>query len=427
MTVNKNKMPLMSKKYLDSFIAPYAEKKEIYLEAVRQHGSPLYFLDTETLAERAWQFRSAFEKKLPSLRCYFALKSNNLPIITRSLVQEGFGIDVSSGIELSIALRNGAEDIIFSGPGKTDEELSLAMKHSHKVTVLVDSLSELGKIKRLLENESTHLSIGIRLNSNPNGLWRKFGISLDRLPECYSEIKKVPNLVFKGLQFHTSWNLKPDRQVDFINSLGFYLEKMPADFIDSIEFIDIGGGYWPQQGEWLVADNPTSHTHLPAHSIESFANQITKALKGSILNQVDCTICLEPGRWICNDAMHLLMQVIDKKEKDLVITDAGTNAIGWERFESDYFPVINLSDFDSIEHPCHILGSLCTPHDVWGYAYYGKSISEGDVLMIPTQGAYTYSLRQNFIKALPKVVIATIDTGQSIEMFDWESEEILTV
>jgi diaminopimelate decarboxylase len=116
-------------------------------------------------------------------------------------------------------------------------------------------------------------------------------------------------------------------------------------------------------------------------------------------------MCAEPGRWLCNDAMHLLLTVVDKKASDLVVTDAGTNAIGWERFETDYFPVINLSRPEAIEHECYVLGSLCTPHDVWGYSYWGKDIQPGDILMIPTQGAYTYSLRQEFIKPLPEVMM----------------------
>jgi diaminopimelate decarboxylase len=99
------------------------------------------------------------------------------------------------------------------------------------------------------------------------------------------------------------------------------------------------------------------------------------------------------------------MTVVDKKAADLIITDAGTNAIGWERFEIDYFPVLNLTRPSMSERPCLILGSLCTPHDVWGYSYFGKKICEGDVLMIPCQGAYTYSLRQNFIKPEPEVVV----------------------
>jgi diaminopimelate decarboxylase len=102
--------------------------------------------------------------------------------------------------------------------------------------------------------------------------------------------------------------------------------------------------------------------------------------------------------------MHILVRVVDKKERDLVITDAGTNAIGWERFEIDYFPVLNLSREGLAENSCDILGSLCTPHDVWGYCYFGSDIDVGDLLMIPCQGAYTYSLGQNFIKPLPRVV-----------------------
>ena len=115
-------------------------------------------------------------------------------------------------------------------------------------------------------------------------------------------------------------------------------------------------------------------------------------------------IALEPGRWVCNDAVHLLMTVVDKKNGDIVITDAGTNAVGWERFEGDYFPVLNLTRPGPNENSCLILGSLCTPHDIWGAAYFGSGIEPGDVLMIPTQGAYTYSLRQDFIKPIPHVV-----------------------
>ena len=102
--------------------------------------------------------------------------------------------------------------------------------------------------------------------------------------------------------------------------------------------------------------------------------------------------------------MHILLRVVDKKADDLVVTDGGTNIVGWERFETDYFPVINLSRPSLTERNCMIFGSLCTPHDIWGYGYFGEGIEPGDVLMIPSQGAYTYSLRQQFIKPLAKVV-----------------------
>jgi len=101
--------------------------------------------------------------------------------------------------------------------------------------------------------------------------------------------------------------------------------------------------------------------------------------------------------------MHILLTVVDKKAEDLVIVDGGTNIVGWERFETDYFPVINLSRPSLMERSSLIFGSLCTPHDVWGYGYFGDGIEPGDILMVPSQGAYTYSLRQSFIKPLAQV------------------------
>jgi len=154
---------------------------------------------------------------------------------------------------------------------------------------------------------------------------------------------------------------------------------------------------------------------LESRLIDAFAQEIAASLKASLPKALNCRICLEPGRWLCHEAVHLLITVVDVKADDLVITDAGTNAVGWERFEQDYFPVINLTRPGVEEHPCAVLGSLCTPHDVWSYSYHGTTIRQGDLLLIPTQGAYTYSLRQNFIKPLPNVAI--MDDEMSL---DWK-------
>jgi diaminopimelate decarboxylase len=215
--------------------------------------------------------------------------------------------------------------------------------------------------------------------------------------------------------------MDPSGQTRFIRRVGEMLALMPKSHLAAIEFVDIGGGYWPPLGEWLhpvgtprgkleeaiapSEEPPRTHHCVPAASIEEFARQIGEAVRVHLFPHTQCRILLEPGRWIVHDGMHILVTVVDRKADDLVITDAGTNTVGWERYETDYFPVINLSRPDLSEHPCYILGSLCTPHDVWGYAYFGSDIQPGDRLLIPSQGAYTYSLRQHFIKPLPNVVI----------------------
>jgi diaminopimelate decarboxylase len=411
--------PRLAPDRLKAFVSSFFERRETYLQVLAKHPAPLYLQESAILRARATRMKKAFQPLLPDVAFYFAVKSNNHPHVAAILIDEGFGLDVSSGLELEMALNLGAPDIVFSGPGKTVDELRLAVSHADRVVILMDSFGELERLAALTAEMATTVRCGVRLTVNPTGLWRKFGIPLQDLPAFLDTARRHPRVTMTGLQFHTSWNLSPEPQVAFIATLGKVLADLPAADRAALTFIDIGGGYWPEQGEWLQAagtpegkqreafgrsaGDPHAHYHLSAAPIEAFADALSTAIHTHLLSTVDCRICLEPGRWICNDAVQLLLTVVDKKAPDLVITDAGTNTIGWERFESDYFPVLNLTRPSLVEKSCHILGSLCTPHDVWGYTYFGTDIQPGDILMIPSQGAYTYSLRQTFIKPLPRV------------------------
>ncbi len=414
-------MPLLPDEELIPFVEYYFNRREAYLKLLNNRTAFLYVLEPDVLLRRADRFKKAFRRKLPDSDFYYAVKSNNHPEVARTLLKSGFGLDVSSGLELKTAIDLNAKKIVFSGPGKTPEELALAVRSHNRVTVLMDSFGELHRLEKAADVLNTKVRAGVRLTTNPEGLWRKFGIPPDQLAEFWRTARGCPHISLVGIQFHTSWNLTSTAQTDTIGFLGKLLSGMPDDLNDNLSFIDVGGGYWPQQGEWLLPPagpqemlqnksrcltdvSRIRFRHL-AEPIEAFARNIGQAIKHQIFPLTSCRIYFEPGRWICNDSMHLLMTVVDQKGEDLVITDAGTNAVGWERFETDYFPVLNLTRPALTEKPCYILGSLCTPHDVWGFSYFGRDIHVGDVLMIPTQGAYTYSLRQNFIKPVPEVVI----------------------
>ncbi len=415
-----NEISRLPSKILLEFVNAYFDRRHLFLDVLERNSSPLYLLDTSTIKARAADFVTAFRGTFQEVSFYYAVKSNNYSEVSRLLLNSGFGLDVSSGIELEIALSLGASDIVFSGPGKTNDELMLAVTHHDRVTVLMDSFGELFRLNSIAASVKKTVRAGVRLTTNTHGLWRKFGILPERLNAFCEEVETCNNVLFEGIQFHTSWNRSPLAQIEFIQLLGKILGKMDPGRRVKIRFIDIGGGYWPAMGEWLQSADmpdaiqkvtsacpvttPPDHYFQPASPIAVFAEKIGAAVKTHIFPHLRCRICFEPGRWICNDAMHLLMSVVDKKAPDLVITDAGTNSVGWERFETDYFPVLNLTRPELFETRCHVLGSLCTPHDVWGYAYWGRRIEVGDVLLIPAQGAYTYSLRQNFIKPLPSVV-----------------------
>ena len=419
--VLKQDVAELSWQEISVFVASYIDRKDAFLQAAEQHGSPLYVIDVDALRQRASQFQEAFQGTFaqpPGI--YYAVKSNHHPLIVRTFLDAGLGLDVSSGAELQLAVEQEAADIVFSGPGKTSTELALAVYHANRVVVLIDSFSELRRLEACAAQAHTDIRAGVRLTSDPNGLWRKFGIAPSELGNFLSEAEQCPHVHLCGLQFHASWNMDPTRQTAFIRELAKVLEELPPRFRRQLEFVDIGGGYWPARGEWLHEAATPAGTlrgilapgsaswdtprRVPGTPIETFAHELGREVREYLTPHLDARICLEPGRWLCNDGMHLLMTVIDCKAPDLVITDAGTNAVGWERFEHDYFPVINLTRPALTEHPCNVLGCLCTPHDVWGYGYWGDGIQDGDILMIPTQGAYTYSLRQNFIKDLPKAV-----------------------
>ena len=413
--------PFLPDAEVKEFVSHHFRKSEKCLKLWEEHGRiPLYLLDSSALKNKAETFKTEFSQRLPEVGCYYAMKSNNCPEIAGILLQCGFGLDVSSGRELQTALDLQAQDIVFSGPAKTDRELKSAVAHPERVVILMDSFGELERLGKIAASGSAEIRVGVRLTPPLVDSWRKFGIPLNRLREFWQQAAAIPNLKLTGIQFHTSWNMDPSRQIETIKALGAEIAGWPESMSREIRFIDIGGGIWPPRGEWLQSSaipqgqarallenyKPEWNVHykVSAKPLTYFAGKLSEAVNEYIFPTVRCRICLEPGRWICSEALHLIMSVIDKKFDDLVITDAATNAVGWERFEHYYAPILNLSQPELKENKCQVLGSLCTPEDTWGYSFWGKGISNNDVLLIPDQGSYTFSLKQEFIKPLPKLV-----------------------
>lgn len=415
--VLKTEAPALDKNSLRDYVRPFLDARERYLAAVEEAGAPLYLFDETALIKRAEEFRGTFQAVIPDVHCFYAIKSNYHPFFLRTLSRIGYGLDVSSGEELRRAMEHGPGGLLFSGPGKTLEELRLACTMAQRVTVLIDSFGELDRLEEVAGEAGVTITAGVRVTVEDRGLWRKFGIALDRLEEFLTKANACSHVRVEGLHYHTSWNMDTAQHEAFLGRLGRKIQELPAELTKELSFLDIGGGFWPYEGEWLhttvtpagrlrqcvVPDELPGMDHrcYPALSINKFAEGIRGALDKEIYPWWKPRIYLEPGRWICHPGMHILLTVLDKKAEDLVITDGGTNIVGWERYEHDYFPVINLSRPSLREKACVICGSLCTPHDIWGFHYFGEDIQPGDILLIPDQGAYTYSLRQQFIKPLP--------------------------
>ena len=312
--------------YVESFI----DRRRDFLSLAAEYGSPLYVFDEPSLRKRARIFRRAFDRVARKVSFYFAMKSNNHPLVSRTLLTEQFGLDVSSGVELQTALEVGANDIVFSGPGKTLPELSLAVNNAERVTVLIDSSGELERLAEIAQGKNTPVRAGVRITP-PSSEWQKFGVPLNKLYSFWQRATQLEFVDLCGLQFHTSWNHNPAAQMATIEAIGSEIRQWPESMRRQITFLDIGGGFWPEQGEWLldaatrrgrllsVLDRSDSlkrqRTLVAAEPIDLFSEQLARCLEEHIFSSGRTDVCMEPGRWICNSAMHLLITVADKEKE----------------------------------------------------------------------------------------------------------------
>ncbi|MBZ0167083.1 MAG: alanine racemase, partial [Candidatus Omnitrophica bacterium] len=251
--VLKTEAPALDKNSLREYVRPFLNARERYLAAAEEAGAPLYLFDEAALVKRAEEFRGTFQAVIPDVHCYYAIKSNYHSFFLQTLSRIGYGFDVSSGEELRRAIEHGPGGLLFSGPGKTREELRLACTVAKRVTILIDSFGELDRLEAVAGQAGVTMTAGVRVTVEDRGLWRKFGIPLDRLAEFLTKAHACSHVRVEGLHYHTSWNMDTTQHETFLGRLGRQVQSLPAEYINELSFLDMGGGFWPYEGEWLHA------------------------------------------------------------------------------------------------------------------------------------------------------------------------------
>ncbi len=428
-------------------------RRDEILRLASRVPTPLYAYDPASFRAALSEFSGAFGRHVPRHQAFFAVKSNHHPYLAADAVQAGFGLDVSSSRELELALAAGAERIVFSGPAKSAADLELALAHRDRVIVNIDSFRELELLGQITEQragrreatDETRISTdegkgnvlsassaalppriraGVRIQTAEHGAWSKFGIPLAELPRFWRAAAQHPGISLEGIQSHLSWTHDAAPYCRVIDEVARLLQKQftPGERAQ-LKFYDFGGGYRPHRiegryptelplGELIrvsdEASGETSRFAAPYYDqdsvpVEDYARQIGAALAVHLTPLLNCDFYSEPGRVLAARAMHLVMRVADKKHDGLAIVDGGIHMIGWERYLHVYAPVVNLTRPAMREIPVQICGSLCDPEDILGRYCFAESIEEGDVLVMPFQGAYTYSTAHNFIREIPAV------------------------
>ena len=402
--------------------------KAKFFEIAEKVGTPLYIYDETEVQKNYRTFKNAFKNEGIDINVFYAVKSNFYLGLLKTVVQEGGNLDVSSDRELQLALKAGAKKIIYTGPAKTEKDFELILAHHEKISVNLESEREMELLAEMAAKKKIVARCGVRIVTAMQAGWTKFGIPIADLANFFRKAQKYPSLNFCGIHFHISFNKSPEKYVKTLEELSEYLKaNFTEDERQKFEYLDMGGGYFPAHLQAYYSWNPGQTLDLPVdylddvfedkyesriipvqtEPIEVFAEQISAALKKFIVPTIpNSQFYAEPGRYISHSSMHFLLRLMDIKEGRIGITDGGINLIGWDLFQYYYYaPIFNLSQFSSRrEIPFLTYGSLCTPEDVWGYYMYtAGQPKDGDLLLIPYQGAYTYTMSQTFIKNIAPV------------------------
>ncbi len=359
----------------------------------KEVGTPFYCYSAATLKHHYDVFAASFGP-LDPLICY-AVKANGNLAILKILAQCGAGADVVSQGEIMLALAAGipAEKIVFSGVGKTREEMAFALEKGI-FQFNAESESELKALSDIASHMSVEAHIAVRINPDVDakthakistgGKETKFGIAMDRAHDIYAMAAKLPNVRIQGVSVHIGsqlTTLAPFEQA-FQRVRSFVEELRAAGF--AITTIDLGGGLGVPYGG-------TEAPPLP----ENYGALVQETMLG-----MDCKLILEPGRLLLGNAGILVSRVIHVKkngERTFVILDAGMNDLLRPALYGAYHDVLPVQEVTAGNlQPVDVVGPVCETSDIFAEQRPMILPKEGDLMVLRTAGAYGASMASTY-------------------------------
>jgi diaminopimelate decarboxylase len=367
-------------------------------------GTPLYVYSQSVLLGKAQALLStAVAQSQDALVCY-AVKANGNVAILRLLGKAGLGADVTSGGELFLAGNAGIspQKTIFSGVGKTDAEIEMAINAGIRA-LHVESEAEFERIAAIAKAKQTVVNIGVRINPDieadthahirTGGKQHKFGVPIATAMSLFQRAQLNPWLKPVGVAAHIGSQIRD--LAPFAKMAHFLVEvaeELRGGGID-LDYIDTGGGLGigygettPDLGKWA----------------ETVAIPVAKAGFGLVL---------EPGRSIVGEAGTLIAEVIVVKEqggKRFVVVNAGMSDLIRPTLYNAHHPIqlINRPTTDPLT-PADVVGPICETGDYLAKDRLLPPLQAGDLLAIFDAGAYGYAMSSNYNGRLrpPEVLV----------------------
>ncbi len=353
-------------------------------------GTPLFVYSREAL-ESAWQqFSDALEKH-PHLICY-AVKANSNLAVLDVLARLGSGFDIVSGGELKRVLAAGGkpENIVFSGVGKTAEELTEALETGIRC-FNVESEAELERLGAIAAALDMVAPVSLRINPDVDaqthpyistGLKEnKFGINMDQAIEVYKRAAQMSSINVQGIDCHIGSQLtKIEPYQDALARLIELVEQLESHGIN-LSHLDVGGG----QGICYEDEIPLD--------IDQWARCVIDAVGERKLE-----ILVEPGRFIAGPAGILLTRVEylkSNEDKHFAVVDAAMNDLIRPALYSAWQAIEAVEPRDTEPEQYDVVGPVCESADFLG-KNRSLSIEQGDLLAVMSAGAYGFVMSSNY-------------------------------
>ncbi|MFN3605032.1 MAG: diaminopimelate decarboxylase [Leptonema sp. (in: bacteria)] len=361
------------------------------LELVKQYPTPFYLYSEEILEKRINSYLEGIKNH--NIKLMYSVKANSNLSILKFIYTKGLGFDIVSGGELfrCLQVKANGDRIVFSGVGKTEEEIEFALKNNI-LLFSVESLSELYKIQEIAHKLKVVAPVNLRVNPDidpkthpyiSTGLKEnKFGIPSNEFEEIIQIALTLKNVELLGFGYHIG------SQITDINTKIEALEKSKK-FINifykykKLYFLDIGGGLGIQ---YKRDENVLS----PKEFVEKLLIHIPKG---------EFTLLLEPGRSIVGPAGIYITKILYIKKnynKNFYIVDGAMNELIRPSLYNAYHEILPINEDANSKQLVDVVGPICETSDFFAKNRLLPNLKENDYLAILSTGAYGFSMSSQY-------------------------------
>lgn len=338
-----------------------------------------------------------------ALVCY-AVKANSNLAVLNVFARAGAGFDIVSGGELERVLAAGGDPskMIFSGVGKTRDEMRRALEVGIRC-FNVESRSEIDQLAAVAAEAGRRAPVSLRINPDVDakthpyistGLKQnKFGIAYDDALEAYREAARHPSLEVLGVDCHIgSQLLDAAPLIEALDKLLELIERLDAEGI-AIDHLDLGGGIGILYGNESESEAPIDVGLYLRHVFERIeAWQANRPARGKL------KLMFEPGRSLVGNAGALVASVLVLKpgeEKNFAVLDAAMNDLIRPSLYDAWHGVVPVRTSNSATQTWDLVGPICESGD-WLAKARDLALSEGDRVAFLSAGAYGMTMASNY-------------------------------